>query len=277
MPRSAAILICLLLAPAPGSATEPRTASEILECLQRTRPLTNTVRSIRLVRRDRMGGERTTRGKVYGGVSRAGFRTILLEISEPDDLSGLAVLITEREGANHIFVSPAGLPEVRQIRGAPGQASLLGTDFSYEDVERLYGLARPGETHKLGSSQTSLPERSFWVLETTPARESGSSYQRIVSLIDEETCVLLRAEMFDGGDTPRKVLTSDPDSLQKEKSTWVARDVLIRDLREGSETRLVIDDIDLDVEHQGIPFTADELERYKRTRVAAPAPKGGSP
>ena len=258
-----------IVAGAPGAAaTERKGVGEILECLQRTRPLTNTVRTIRLVSRDRIGEERLLRGKVYGGVSRTGFRTLLLELSDPESVRGLTVLITERAGANHLFVSPAGLPEVRQIRGAPGASRLFGTDFSYEDLERLYGLDLPSETHKLGSSETPVEGRPFWLLETTPDQET-SSYERIVSLIDEETCVLLRAEMFESGFTPRKILTANPDSVTREGSTWVARDIMLRDLRDQTQTRLVIDDVDLAVEHVGVPFTPDELEQYKRAQARA--------
>ncbi len=239
-----------------------------MECLQRTRPLTNTVRTIRLVSQDRVGEEHLLRGKVYGGLSRTGFRTLLLELSDPESVRGLPVLITERTGANHMFVSPAGLPIVRQIRGAPGSSNLFGTDFSYEDVERLYGLDLPSETHKLGSSETPMEGRPFWLLETTPDQET-SSYERIVSLIDEETCVLVRAEMFESGFTPRKILTSNPDSVTREGSTWVARDIMIRDLRDGTQTRLVIDDVDLAAEHVGVPFTPEELEQYKRAQSRA--------
>ena len=160
------------------------------------------------------------------------------------------------------------MPEVRQIRGAPGASSMFGTDFSYEDVERLYGFDLPSETHKLGSSETPVEGRPFWLLETTPDQET-SSYERIVSLIDEQTCVLLRAEMFESGFTPRKILTSNPDSVTREGSTWVARDIMIRDLRDGTQTRPVIDDVDLAIDHVGVPFTPEELEQYKRARAKA--------
>ena len=264
----ALLLLGIVVAAPNAAATERKSVGEILECLQRTRPLTNTVRTIRLVSQDRVGEEHLLRGKVYGGLSRTGFRTLLLELSDPESVRGLTVLITERTGANHMFVSPAGLPDVRQIRGAPGSSNLFGTDFSYEDVERLYGLDLPSETHKLGSSETPMEGRPFWLLETTPDQET-SSYERIVSLIDEETCVLVRAEMFESGFTPRKILTSNPDSVTREGSTWVARDIMIRDLRDGTQTRLVIDDVDLAAEHVGVPFTPEELEQYKRAQAKA--------
>jgi hypothetical protein len=270
---SALLVACVLCTPAEGVAAEDKTVDEILQCQLRTRPLTNSVRTIQLRSRDRAGVERRQRAKVYGGVSREGFRTLLIQFTHPEDLRGFTALITEREGANHMFVSPAGLPAVKQIRGAQGRQSLFGTDFSYEDVERLYGLAQPRETHKLGSREAAADGRPFWILETTPQEESGSGYERIVSVVDRETCVLLRAEMYDSGTEPRKILTADPESVWKESRVWVAHDLLLRDLRDGSETRMVIDDIDLDVEHQGIPFTPEELEEYKRTSGPSdPAP-----
>ena len=251
------------------AAEDGKSADEIVACLQRTRPLTNTVRTIELVSRDRVGAERVLRAKVYGGISREGFRTLLIQVIHPAELEGLTVLITEREGANHLFMSPAGLPDVRRIRGARGRSSLFRTDFSMADVERLYGLAQPRETHKLTGSETTASGRAAWLLETTPAEDGGSGYRRILSRVDQETCVLLQAEMYESGETPRKVLTADPQTVSREGSTWVAHDLLLRDLRDGSETRMKVDQIALGVEHEGIPFTPKELEQWKRSRSAA--------
>ena len=251
------------------AAEDGKTAEEILACLQRTRPLTNTVRTIELVKRDRAGAERVQRAKVYGGVSRQGFRTLLIQVIYPAEIEGLTVLITEREGANHLFMSPAGLPDVRRIRSAPGASSLFRTDFSMEDVERLYGLGRPRETHKLTGSETMASGKAAWLLETSPAEEDGSGYRLIVSHVDQDTCVLLQAEMYESGDTPRKVLTADPRSVSREGSTWVAHDLRLRDLRDGSETLMKVEQIALGVEHEGIPFTPEELEQWKLSRSAA--------
>ena len=68
----AALWLASIAVPA-ATAKQPTTADEILECLQHTRPLTHTRREIELVRRDRVGGERIQRAKIYGGVSREGF------------------------------------------------------------------------------------------------------------------------------------------------------------------------------------------------------------
>ena len=252
---------------APGGP--PATVKEILACLQSTRPLTSTVRTLDLRSVDRAGGEQAQRVVVYGGLSREGFRTLLVQVVEPRDARGLSILITEREGANHLFVSPAGLPEVKQIRGAPGQGSLLRTDFSYEDLERLYGLTRPHETHKLKGLRVAESGRRYWLLETTPEKQSTSVYRRIVSRVDQETCVLMRAEMYQADVTPRKILTSLPESVRREGSTWVAHQMRMRDLRDGSETRLLVDAIDLDAKNEGVPFSPEALAEQKRAAAGA--------
>ena len=106
----------------------------------------------------------------------------------------------------------------------------------------------------------------MWILETRLAQDDDSGYTRIMSRVDQQTCVLLRAEMYEAGATPRKVLTSDPQSIRREESTWVAHDLLLRDLLDETQTRMVVDEIIFQVSHAGIPFTPAELEDYKRTR-----------
>jgi hypothetical protein len=247
-------------------AAEEKTVDEVIECQLKTRPLTNTVRRIEIERTDRIGGVRSYKAKVFGGVSREGFRTLLIQVTRPPELLDFSFMIVEREGANHMFVSPSGLPQVKLVRGAARGSSLFGTDLSYEDVERLYGLARPGETHALVGGDGMLDGRPVWQLETAPAAESGSAYWKIVSQVDRETCVLLRAEMYESAGEPRKVLTADPESIRREGKVWVAHDVLVRDLRDETETRMRVDEIQLQAKNEDVPFTPEELEKYKRSQ-----------
>jgi len=266
----------MVSAPGTGRATSPpapqspdKTVDEILACQLRTRPLTNTVRSIKLIRQGRVGAENEFSAKVYGGVSRQGFRTLLIELRRPVELRGFSFMITEREGANHMFISPAGLPQVKLLGGASGGGSLFGTDLAYEDVERLYGLVRPGETHSLIGGDGELAGRAVWQLETVPAEESRSSYWKIVSHVDQETCVLLKAEMYATHDQLRKVLTADVESISREGNVWVAHELLMRDLRDETQTRMVVDRIEIGTLPEGIPLTPEELEEYKRSRIGS--------
>ena len=111
--------------------------------------------------------------------------------------------------------------------------------------------------------------RAYWQLETTPAEESTSVYRRIVSRVDPETCVLMRAEMYEADMTPRKILTALPESVEREGPTWVAHEMRMRDLRDGSETRLLVDAIDLDAKNTDVPFTPEALAEQKRMESGA--------
>jgi len=55
-------------------------------------------------------------------------------------------------------------------------------------------------------------------------------------------------------------------SLKQEGSIWVAHEMRMRDLRDQTETLLVIDEIELDVDHRDVPFTPEELGAQKRTQ-----------
>ncbi len=47
------------------------------------------------------------------------------------------------------------------------------------------------------------------------------------------------------------------------------RDLLVRDLRDETQTRMLIDEIRLEANNSGVPFTPEELAQYKRGRKRA--------
>ena len=51
-----------------------------------------------------------------------------------------AFLIIENEPQNDMYIYMPGLVMVRKITSKRISSSILGTDFSYEDYERLHGI-----------------------------------------------------------------------------------------------------------------------------------------
>ncbi len=47
-------------------------------------------------------------------------------------------------------------------------------------------------------------------------------------------------------------------------SVWVTRELLLRDLRDGTQTRLRIDELELNVELEGVPLTPEALREQKQ-------------
>ena len=126
-----------------------------------------------------------------------------------------------------------------QITGDGAQLSLFGTDFSYEDVERMYGLNRPVENRRLDDGL--VGDQPVYVVESKPAGGPGdSAYEAVVAFIAKDTCVPLRTEFYETDRRLRKVLTIDPRELRRDGRVWIAHSLKMRDLLDESETRLII-------------------------------------
>jgi outer membrane lipoprotein-sorting protein len=154
--------------------------------------------------------------------------------------------VIEREGGHELFSYLPELQKVRRISGHAISGSLFGTDFSYEDFQRLQGTAE-------GTAVTRLPDadvdgRPAYVLAATPAADSGSSYQRIVTWVDRETCVALRSDLEAGEGRVVKQLRADPAQVRDVAGHRVPHAVVLEDLEKGTRTALTVRKIDLDVE-----------------------------
>jgi hypothetical protein len=137
-------------------------------------------------------------------------------------------------------------------------ASMFGTDFSYEEFERLQGIAESAPATR--QPDAAVEGRSAYVLDVRPTSESDSAYERIVTFIDKETCLLLRSEFFERGDrTARKVLTAATSTLSREGDVWLAREYLMRDLRDETETKMIVEEVEVGVEIPRKVFSEREL------------------
>jgi hypothetical protein len=123
---------------------------------------------------------------------------------------------------------------------------------------RLQGLGRGGRHELLDAA---VGNESLRVVAHYPDPESGSSYQRVVSYWDRESCVLVRSEMWEQGESPRKVLTVDPNTVFSSKGAKIPRNLLMTDMRDKSSTHLSIDEIEIDVKMSKKLFSAAALGR----------------
>jgi hypothetical protein len=86
------------------------------------------------------------------------------------------------------------------------------------------------------------------VLAGAPTAEDDSSYERVVSYIDRETCVVLRIDSYEPGAKLRKVFRADPASVEKTGDLSIAKALELEDILDGTRTRVAIDAIKLDVD-----------------------------
>ena len=103
-------------------------------------------------------------------------------------------------------------------------------------------------------------------MSSTVTREGDSGYEKITTYIDIETCVSLKTELFENGHQLRKTLTVDPADIKKEGDIHVPRALLMRDLRDKTETRMVIQEIKTDVPLEDDLFDPEQLKQKKAPR-----------
>ncbi len=239
------LIFCTLAFPllVPGAASEAGTTeAEIAACVQRNAPQSDSIRAVRISSKDRTGEERETLIKIYSRPQEDGLRRVSVEFIEPEDLKGASFLMLEREGPNEMYFRTAKDAKAKRVSGAARSLGLFGSDITYEDFEHLMAFRRPEESKRLPDE--THRDREVYVVET---RSADSSYDRIVTSIDKERCVALRAELYEKGKGLRKELSVNPNRVLKRGAVWVPQVAVMTDLRDGTSTMFLIDSTEQDV------------------------------
>jgi outer membrane lipoprotein-sorting protein len=159
----------------------------------------------------------------------------------------------------------AYLPElklVRRVTGRHSAGSVFGSDFSYEDMERLYNVSKTGNSKRLADEE--IAGNAVYVVETLPVEGDDSSYQRTLAYVDQQRCVTLKTVFYEAGDQIRKTLLADASSIEQVDGVWIPRKVRIEDARTQTHTELEVGKIEFDVEIPDRVFTRSSLERKGR-------------
>ena len=261
------LLLCCALAPAAGAAPPKppaeMTAAEIQSCVERNFPDDSMVQTIRMVSVDRMGVERVLEAEMFWQKNaETGLSNVLMVFDNPPELRGASVLVIERKPQNDMFMFLPELGKSRRITSQMVQGNMMGTDFSYEDFQRLQGLLTNLDSKRLPDA--TVAERPADLTESTPS-DPSSEYSLVRSWVDHETCVPLQVELFiKGSDDPAKRLTMNPKAFSKEKVGVFPREIAMQDLRTETSTTIVIEKLKLSVPIERKRFSQAELDRQGR-------------
>lgn len=229
-------LLLAALAAAPARADEA--AQKLLDCMRANIPPSLRIQEVELTATDRTKGERTLKGKLFA-LRDNGLVRAVLRIAEPSDLRGASYLLKETAGSggDEMYMYLPSLNRVRRITGASADGALLGTDFSYNDVKQLQN-AFGGSDVKLEKPDT-IDQHPVQVAVLTPKPGQSSRYSRIRAWVDQKSCVALKVDFYEG-ETVRKELSAPAAGLGKAADYWYVSEATMRDLKEGTQTRLRI-------------------------------------
>ncbi|MBW2389332.1 MAG: outer membrane lipoprotein-sorting protein [Deltaproteobacteria bacterium] len=238
------------------------TVQDILNCVSENTPKNTARQTFNLMVHDRGGGVQTLEAELQWKRDEKNLSRILVRLSGPPDLRGSSYLMIEREKQNDMFAYLPELKLVRRVTGRHSAGSVFGSDFSYEDMERLYNISQTGESKRLADEEIS--GNAVFVVETFPAEGEQSSYQRTVTYVDQRRCVTLKTVFYESADQVRKTLLADVSSIEQVGGIWIPKKVRIEDLRTQTHTELEVGKIEFDVEIPDRVFTRSSLERKGR-------------
>ncbi|MFB3117419.1 MAG: outer membrane lipoprotein-sorting protein, partial [Myxococcota bacterium] len=240
------VLACVLAGWTPGlyaRATEPAqlgasaTLAEIEACVSRNLPNDAGVIEFSVEAIDRSGAVTLSRAEIRWTKDDDELARILLRVSEPAKTAGTAILIMDRESDQPEFY--LRLPEiarVKRVRSKRLRGPVLGTDFSFEDLQRLRDPLDRTDLELIGIAE--VDGRSAWLLEAIPGEDDGSEYTRVLSYIDPRHCVPVQVDLFERDDRLRKRLRASQDEIRRVGTANLPHVFTMEDLRR--ETRTII-------------------------------------
>lgn len=259
-------LLAMALALSAVSATAGADAG-ILDCIRSNTPRGALIQRLEFRSEDRYEEEgtpvrevRILKADLYWKRFADDLARVVAYFQEPFDIRGARILLIEKAPENEIHIYAPALGKVRRLTASRIAASVHNTDFSYEDVERLYGMFREAPIERQPDAE--LDGRPVWVLSSGTAAGSDSAYERVVSYVDKERCVVVKMELYGPGARLRKVMTVPADAIHQAGDIWIPREIRMQDVRDGTETTLSVQGVDT---QQALPdalFEPDRLDQF---------------
>jgi hypothetical protein len=220
----------------PAAAPAAGSAAAIVDCMRANIPSSVQVKEVELIARDRTGGERQLRGRLYATNDKDRIKA-MLKIGSPPDLAGAAYLMKEGTKSDEIYVFVPALNKVRRVTGGNMDGPLWGTDLSYNDLKQVQN-AFYDPNAKLEGKAT-LDGTPVQILQFAPQPGQTSRYTSIRAWVEPKSCMALKAEFFEG-QTVRKRFSGNAKDLRQAGPHWYLADMLVADLKEGTQTRIKV-------------------------------------
>jgi hypothetical protein len=232
--------MALAVAPSHGEAE----LEAVRSCLESNAPRLSSVQRLVVQARDSLGRVSESRAKLYWRRLPDGNERLLVRMEAPDDLAGVALLVTGRSSERpsvHLYLPE--LDQTRRVFCPEVVRPVLGGDVPIEEMRSLVNLTDRATLRLLDESD--LEGRRVWVVEARP--NAVSSYERIVALVDQRYCLPLRLDFFGIEDRPLRRMRVDPEHVTRAAQSWMPRRLVVEDLREGSQLTVEVVSLEVDI------------------------------
>lgn len=246
-----ALLSVVLLAPSLLLADDARTLLQDSEKRHRTKSQ-QYAGELTVVSKD---GKVRKKGWKSWREGYAGDAKQLIRFVDPPEVRGVGFLSLGKPGRSpDQWLYLPSMKRERRIASQDRDASFVGTDFNYEDLEELdeskYDVASRGEE--------TLDGQVCLVIEARPRERS--LYERKRLYLRKDILYLVRSDSYrkGEGEPSKRLVLSD---LAQVSGHWVARTLEMSDLKKGSKTTVLLQQLAFDTPQPADRFTLQNLNR----------------
>ncbi len=156
----------------------------------------------------------------------------LLRFLEPYDIRKTSILILENDNASDdLYVYLPASRTTRHLSATQRGDSFFGTDLSYEDIEPKY--VEDYEARRIGTGTANGTPCS--VIEFRARAHFESTYERMVSCIEDERGILLWTDFYRRGGVVKR-LEIDPGSVRRIGERFIPFTMTMTNSRRRSST-----------------------------------------
>lgn len=234
------LLLLAVLAVSPVQAED--TADSVLACMRANMPDALRLQALEFETKDKSGVVvQRIRGRLYAmrepGPDNTKLVRAMLRVDEPQGFAGAAYLVRQSDDylRDGMYVYLPSVKRVRRISGTFADGGLMGTSFTYADFRQMQNSFGGANVALEGSGE--LDKRDVWFLNFTPAAGEESSFGRVKVAVDQQSCVALKTDIYEGGSVRRRI-TVPAKALQKTDSGWITSMAQAEDLKEGTTSTM---------------------------------------
>lgn len=265
------VAAALALLPAARAAADKGTGAhsleQVMECFLKGIPASTHGRfSLVHHHAPGQGPDHTAAGEYWAELPEVGARKVVVASKDAWNGKAGAYLFSEGDALGEAWGWKEGEPAAKKIERGSAEAYVFHTDVSFEDFARFARIVSPGQIRRLPDA--TVEGRPVFVLEIRPGPDAHSTYDRIVTSIDQAWCLPLLREgysaSFDGGAKPMHVTRVNPADVKQEQGYARATRATLVDNTDGSDTVVELVDLAIDEKLPADFFTPEHLPRTLR-------------
>ena len=239
-----------------GNPVQPRARTLLAEAFD-NRYGANVTANIDLVLRNTSGQQRVR--KFRAASKKIDGRTHSIgRLVWPEYLRGMTILTIEAHERSHdAFVYLPSLQKVRRINTSQRGDAFLGSDVTYEDLER-----RRVDEYDLISLTASEHGEPAWTISAKPLEDF--SYDRVEFVVAATDQAILESRYYKrNSDRPYRTITMDRSDMVEQEGYVLPTRMMVRNSMRGTSTEVVFRNLVVGPEIDDRLFSISTLERRR--------------